>query len=121
MADPITVYDQRHEGHIITIFITFTSGGAAATEVTLTAGYPYFDLSKAHPIISMWQFAFETDDISNSTVFKPAGVIARSDANPPDTAGEYQITAANKVKVWGTDKDVALAICYWAAGNAHIG
>lgn len=120
MADPITVYDQRHDGHIITIFITYTSAGAGATEVTITAGYPYFDLSKAHPIISMWQFAFELDAISDSTVFKPAGEIARSDVTAPDTAGEYQITAANKVKVLGTDKDGLIAISYWAAGNKNL-
>jgi hypothetical protein len=120
MADPITVYDQNHQGHIITIFVAFTSGGAAATEVTITAGYPHFDLSKAHPIICMWQWASELDTVSNSTIFKPSGEIARSDANAPDTAGEYQITAANKVKVLGTDKDGTLMITYWAAGNKAL-
>lgn len=119
MADPITVYDQRHEGHIITVFIAFT-GGAAAVEVTITAGYPYLDLSKAHPVISAWQFASELDTISNSTVFLPAGEIARSDASAPDTAGEYQITAANKIKFMGTNKDGTIAITYWAAGNKNL-
>lgn len=120
MADPITVYDHRHEGHIVTIFMDFTSGGATATTVTITAGYPNFDLSKAHPIISMMQYGSEGDLITNTTVFLPSGEIARSDATAPDSAGEYQITGAAEVKVLGTDKDGNLAICYWAAGNKSV-
>lgn len=121
MADPITIYDQNHKGHIITIFLAYTSAGATATTITILAGYPRIDLSKAHPIISAWQFATEGDTISNSTVFKPAGECIRDvAADPPDTAGEYQIMNSNQVKFLGTDKDGTIAICYWAAGNKQL-
>ncbi|KKL55371.1 hypothetical protein LCGC14_2256100 [marine sediment metagenome] len=123
MADPITVYDQRHEGHIITIFLDFTSGGATtAVELTITAGYPNFDLSKAHPIISGCIFELEGDIIVNSFAMLPAAEVGRSDATAPDTVGEYQITAANTFKYCNGagDANGIIAICYWAAGNKNV-
>lgn len=120
MADPITVYDYDYQGHIITIFISFTSGGATATTVTIPAGYPALDLSKAHPVISAVQFATEGDTVSNSTAFLPSAEIARSDTSAPDTAGEYQIASSTTIKFLGTDKDGVIGLCYWAAGNKAL-
>ena len=123
MADPITVYDQRHEGHLVVIFLDFTSGGSTtAVELTITAGYPNFDLSKAHPIISGAMFEFEGDVIVNSLALLPSAEVSRSDATAPDSAGEYQITAANTFKYCNGvgDADGVIALCYWAAGNKNV-
>ena len=45
---PITVYDRSEcAGHIITVFVDFTSTGVSREEtITLTAGLPFFDLTK---------------------------------------------------------------------------
>jgi len=123
MADPITVYDQDHAGHIITIPLAFTSaGGTTAVELTITAGYPHFDLSKAHPIISGILIETEGDAVGGSTPLLPSAEIARSDTSAPDTAGEYQITAANKVKVCNGagDANGCVLLTYWAAGNKAL-
>lgn len=120
MADPITVYDYRCEGHIITIVITFTSGGATATTVTIPAGYPVIDLSKAHPIISGLLLETEGDAVSGSISLLPSAEIARSNTNAPDTAGEWQIASSSTVKVIGNDKDGLLFLTYWAAGNKNL-
>ncbi len=123
MVAPITVYDQNHAGHIITIFLDFTSGGGTtAVELTITAGYPNFDLSKAHPIISGVLFETEDDNLSGSIALLPSAEVGRSDATAPDTAGEYQITAANTVKVCNgaADKNGVVALCYHAAGNKQV-
>jgi len=123
MANPITVYDQRHEGHIVTIFLDFTSGGATtAVELTITAGYPNLDLSKAHPIISGALIETEGDVISNSLAMLPAAEVGRSDATAPDTAGEYQITSANTFKYCNGagNANGIIALTYWAAGNKNV-
>lgn len=123
MVDPITVYDQDHAGHIITIFLAWTSGGATtAVESTITAGYPYFDLSKAHPVISGALIETEGDVISNSLALLPSAEIARSDASAPDTAGEWQITGANTIKYCNGagNADGILCLTYWAAGNQQL-
>lgn len=123
MANPITVYDQDHAGHIITIPLSFTSAGATtAVEITITAGYPHMDLSKAHPIISGCLIETEGDVISNSLAMLPSAEIARSDTSAPDTAGEWQITASNKFKYCNGagDANGIILLTYWAAGNKAV-
>lgn len=123
MADPITVYDQDHAGHIITIPLAFSSGGATtAVELTITAGYPHMDLTKAHPVISGLLYETEDDNASGSVALLPSAEIARSDTSAPDTAGEYQITGANTIKVCNGagNKDGIVLLTYWAAGNKAV-
>lgn len=123
MADPISVYDQNHAGHIITIPLAFTSAGATtAVELTITAGYPHFDLTKAHPIISGVLIETQGDAVSGSKALLPSAEIARSDANAPDTDGEYQITASNTFKYCNGagNADGTILLTYWAAGNKQL-
>ncbi len=116
MADPITVYDHNHQGHIVTIFGALTGAAGVAT-ITIADGYPAMDLSKAHPVISGCCFATEGDTITNCEALLPAAEIARSSGDAPDTVGEWQIKSSTTIEVKENNKDGNYGLCYWAAGN----
>lgn len=121
-ATPITVYDREEcAGHIVTIFqnVNSTAGGAAET-VTLNAGYPSIDLTKAHPILSVVWLETETDDGSATTAeSSPDDEIARGTA--PTVAGDFDIEGYMSFKVLITgDKNGVVMVTYWAAGSKQI-
>lgn len=121
---PISVYDRSEcAGHIITVFIDFTStGGAKAETITITAGLPALDLSKAHPIICMAYIATENDtmftDIEDCSDFTDSEM-ARGVA--PAATGEFSIASSTTIEFW-TDNDVdgTVVLTYWAAGSAAL-
>lgn len=117
VATPITVYEHGDcAGHIITVFQDFTATGVGANTVTLNAGYPFFDLTKNHPILSLTWICTEGDDISQSeTAMDITSEVARGTA--ADSDGEFDIEGANSFKVYSTNnKNGILMITYWAAG-----
>ena len=118
MSSPMSVYGHDAHGHCITIFIAVTSGGAASQTITIPAGSPAMDLSKAHPVISGAYFAMEGDTVVNCVELLPAGECVRGET--PDTLGEYAIATATTIAVMTPDLDGFLALSYWAAGAKQV-
>ncbi len=121
---PITVYDRTEcAGHIITVFIDFAAtGGAKAETITLTAGLPYFDLSKAHPILCIAFIATANDtvftDIEDCSDMTDSEVIR---GTAPDSTGEFSIASASTVQFWlDNNVDGTVIITYWAAGSQAV-
>ena len=100
---PITVYDRSEcAGHIITVFVDFTSTGVSREEtITLTAGLPFFDLTKNHPIICVAFLATENDQLT--TDIEDCSDLTDSDmgrAVAATATGEYRVKTANTFGFW---------------------
>lgn len=121
-ATPIIVYDREEcAGHVVTIFLAVsTGGGGTAVTVTLDAGYPSIDLSKAHPIINILWVDISTDDMSaNDPEGNCDDEVARGTA--PTAAGDFDIEGYMSLKIYQTtNADGTLILTYWAAGTKQL-
>jgi hypothetical protein len=121
-ATPITVYDRSEcAGHIVTVVQDKTSGGAGAADtVTLDAGYPSIDLTKAHPILNVLWLDVESDDISaNDAEGNANDEVARGTA--PTAAGDFDIEGYMSFKLYHTnDENGHVIVTYWAAGSKAL-
>jgi len=121
-ATPITVYDREEcAGHIVTIWQVATSTGATKAEtITLNAGYPSIDLSKAHPIISILWYNMEGDDCSATEAESNADdEVARGTA--PTASGDFDIEGYMSFKLYLTgDVNGIVMVTYWAAGTKQV-
>ncbi len=121
-ATPITVYDREEcAGHIVTVWQELASTGATTVEtITLNAGYPSIDLSKAHPVISILNYHMEGDDCSAiEAESNMDDEIARGTA--PTAAGDFTITGYMSVDIYfATDVNGMIMMTYWAAGSKQV-
>ena len=120
---PITVYNRECAGHIITVFIDFTSTGATRAElITLTAGLPYFDLTKNHPIMCVSYISTQNDTVF--TDIEDCSDLSDSDmgrGQAPTAIGEFRVVSVNTFEFWTVkDIDGTLILTYWAAGTAAV-
>jgi len=117
-ATAITVYDRSEcAGHIVTVFqIATSTGGARAETITLDAGYPSIDLSKAHPILNILWFNTEGDDATATEAESDVNdEVARGTA--PTASGDFDIEGYMSFKLYLTgDVDGWIMVTYWAAG-----
>ena len=116
---PITVYDRSEcAGHIITVFVDLTSTGLGVAEtITITAGLPVLDLTKAHPILSILLFPTQNSTMTTDVteLANMTGEVKRGTA--PDSTGEFDIESSTTIKFWTTgDANGTCMITYWAAG-----
>lgn len=115
MAAPMTVIPDDCRGHIISVVIGYTSAAAANT-ITITAGLPYLDLTKAHPLICAAAILDEANtDASDSSAMYPSKEMKRGTA--ADSANEYGIASASTVSLYTTDKNGYAFLTYWAGGS----
>lgn len=120
---PITIYNRECAGHIITVFIDYTSTAPTVAElVTLTAGLPFFDLSKNHPIICVAFIATENDlvvtDIEDCSDLSDSDM-GRDEA--PAAVGEFRVVSANTFEFYTVgDDNGTFILTYWAAGTAAV-
>ena len=122
-ATPITVYDGASDcaGHIVTVFQAATStGGTKAETITLNAGYPSIDLSKAHPVLNVLWVNTEGNDWSTTEAESNCDdEVARGTA--PTASGDFDIEGYMSLKLYlTTDKDGFVMITYWAAGGKAL-
>lgn len=117
-ATAITVYDRSEcAGHIVTVFQKVDStGGTKAETITLNAGYPSIDLSKAHPILNIFWYNIEGDDSSATEAESNVDdEVARGTA--PTASGDFDIEGYMSFKLYLTgDVNGLVMITYWAAG-----
>ncbi|KKL55370.1 hypothetical protein LCGC14_2256090 [marine sediment metagenome] len=122
VATPITVYDREEcAGHIVTIFQLVNSTGATKAEtITLNAGYPSIDLSKAHPILCVFWYNIEGSDSSATEEESNANdEVARGTA--PTASGDFDIEGYMSLKLYLTGNVNGLVmISYWAAGSKQV-
>ncbi|KKN90777.1 hypothetical protein LCGC14_0223600 [marine sediment metagenome] len=122
VATPITVYDREEcAGHIVTIFQLVSSTGATKAEtITLNAGYPAIDLTKAHPILSILWYNIEASDSSATEEESNADdEIARGTA--PTASGDFDIEGYMSFKLYLTaDVNGLVMVSYWAAGSKQV-
>ncbi|KKM03920.1 hypothetical protein LCGC14_1769570 [marine sediment metagenome] len=119
VATPITVYDREEcAGHIVTIWQLVSSTGATKAEtITLNAGYPAIDLSKAHPVLCVFWYNVEGSDASATEAEGNADdEVARGTA--PTSSGDFDIEGYMSLKLYLTGNINGLVmITYWAAGS----
>ena len=122
VATPITVYDREEcVGHVVTIFQAVSATGATKAEtITLNAGYPAIDLSKAHPIISLIWWNLEGDDCSATEAESNADdEVARGTA--PTASGDFDIEGYMSLKLYlTTDVNGVIIMTYWAGGTKQV-
>jgi hypothetical protein len=111
----ITVYGHEAQGHIITIMFDQGTTGATLETMTIPAGNPQMDLSKAHPIISGWFLCTGGDLSGSSAIMTPAAETPRGSV--PDALGEWCITSATTFDFYNEVAQVGIQfVTYWAAG-----
>ena len=123
MTTPITVYDREEcAGHIITVFQKFSTTGATKAEtVTLNAGYPSLDLSKAHPIISIMYLSIANDTVFTDTSEGTDMTNEVKRGTAPDGQYEFDIEGYNSFKYYTIgNADGLMMITYWAAGVKQV-